>query len=130
MATLGQIGDIPFEVSSKKVMSFNSFTRTDSPRVSEINYINKRPGTQYNGTARSTGSFTLPLFSSLGVDIEDACLTLRGYAKQGKALKFILGGKSVFFKDVRITSLETSFSDFDGKGKPIAATANVSVEEV
>jgi phage protein U len=129
MGVVGQLGDIPFEVSQDKVMSFNSFSRTDSPRISEINYINKRPGTQYNGTARSTGSFNLPLFTSLGVDVKEACHTLRTYAKKGTVLKFILGGSSVFYKDVRITSLSTDYTAWSN-GEPIAATAAVSVEEV
>lgn len=129
MATIGQLGEVPFEVSADKVLSFTSFSRTDSPRISEINYINKRPGTQYNGTARSTGSFELPLFASLGVDVADMCHTLRTYAKKGTVLKFVLGGKSVFYKDVRITSLDTSYTAWSN-GTPIAATASVSVEEV
>ena len=129
MATVGQIGEVPFKVSADMVFSFTNFQRTDAPRVSEINYINKRPGTQYNGTARSTGSFDLPLFANLGVEINNACHTLRTYAKKGTVLKFVLGGKSVFYKDVRITSLETRVTAWSN-GTPVAATASVSVEEV
>ena len=129
MGAVGQLGDIPFEVSQDKILSFNSFTRTDSSRVSEINYINKCPGTQFNGAARSTGSFNLPLYKSLGVDVQEACHTLRTYAIKGTVLKFVLDGAPVFAKNVRITSLNTDYTAWAG-GEPIAATAAVSVEEV
>lgn len=129
MGAVGQLGNIPFEVSQDKILSFNSFARTDSSRVSEINYINKRPGTQFNGAARSTGSFNLPLYKSLGVDIPEACRELRTYAIKGTVLKFVLDGAPVFAKNVRIASLNTDYTAWAG-GEPIAATAAVSVEEV
>lgn len=129
MGVIGQLGAIPFEVSQDKVMSFNSFSRTDSSRVSEINYINKRPGTQFTGAARSTGSFNLPIYKSLGVDVQEACHELRTYAIKGTVLKFVLDGAPVFAKNVRIASLNTDYTAWAG-GEPIAATAAVSVEEV
>ena len=129
MGAVGQLGNIPFEVSQDKILSFNSFARTDSSRVSEINYINKRPGTQFNGAARSTGSFNLPIYKSLGVDVQEACHELRTYAIKGTVLKFVLDGAPVFAKNVRIASLNTDYTAWAG-GEPIAATAAVSVEEV
>ena len=132
----GQIGDIPFVMSydydahDGQVQMLNSYTRTDTSRVSEISYINGKPKTQYNGAARATGSFGITLATYLGVDVVTVAKQLRSYAQKGTALRFVIGGKSAFKRKVRITSVDESFPYFTPDGKPLQIDCTVNVEEV
>lgn len=131
----GQIGSVPFvmyydyDAHDGQVQMPTGFTRTDSGRTSEINLIKGKPRTQFNGAARSTGSFTITLVSYLGVDPELVAKTLRDYAEKGTKLQFVIGGKSVFPRKVRITSLEQSYPYFSPDGQAIQIDCTVSIEE-
>lgn len=126
---IGVLGDIVFIVSNVKVRTFNDFSRTNSDRWASNELIHKKPRSQFLGPGLDTFSLTVRVDARLGLNPRKEVDKLVRYSREGKVMKFSIGGKGLGVDRVKITNLVQNWEDIDNKGKLISATYSLTLEE-
>ena len=89
--TLGSFGDAIFEVSNKKIMTFDNLKRQTKHRFSVHELINNVSKLESVGVAPDEIQFEVTLHAGLGVDPQKESQKLRAYCHKGEAHYLILG---------------------------------------
>ncbi|MEK5166216.1 phage tail protein [Paenibacillus sp. FSL R5-0527] len=126
---IGVLGDIVFIVSSFKVRTFSEFSRTTADRWGNNDIIQKKPRSQYLGPGLDTFDLTVRVDARLGLNPRAEVDKLVTYSREGKVMKFTIGGKGMGVDRVKITSLVQNWEKLDNRGNLISATYNLTLEE-
>ncbi|MNZ72933.1 Phage P2 GpU [compost metagenome] len=126
---IGVLGDIVFTVSNFKVRTFNDFSRTSSERWASNELIHKKPRSQFLGPGLDTFSLTVHVDARLGLNPRKEVDKLVGYSREGKVMKFSIGGKGMGVDRVKITNLVQNWEEIDHRGNLISATYSLTLEE-
>jgi phage protein U len=129
MAKVGSFGGVTFEVSAKKVLTFNDFTRSGSARwgIHDINL--KKPMPEFLGPGQETISFKIKLNALHGVNPKAELNRLRSFRDTGKVSSFILGTKPISSSYWYIDDISEDYKTIDGKGRIISVDATVTLKE-
>lgn len=128
MAKIGSFGGITFEVSTKKVLTFNNLSRSGEARWTEHD-VKGKPISEFVGPGQESASFSLTLSRSLGVDPTASLDKLRSFRDSGKTGAFIIGSKSISKNYWYIQSLNEGEHQIDGKGRIISIKVDVNIKE-
>lgn len=126
---IGVLGDIVFIVTSYKVRTFEGFTRTSNDRWSSNEIIKKKPRSQFLGPGLDTFDLTVRVDARLGLNPRKEVDKLVGYSREGKVMKFSVGGKGMGADRVKITNLVQNWEKLDNRGNLISATYQLTLEE-
>lgn len=138
MATVGSLGDITFNVSSRRVLTFDNYSRQGNAKTAEHEIIGEKSNMEYTGLEPDEISFDIELFSQLNVTPETqhgaglmllTVLVLASWCinawQTGKADTNTLIS---FFREytapavvAAVTFLSVFFVDKNGDGRPDAA---------
>lgn len=129
MAKIGSYGDIVFEVTPKKVQTFNDFQRSSSSRWNEHEIIQKKPKSEFNGPSLEEISLTIKLSAFLGVNPSKQLEKLRKMNYSGKVASFILGGKTISQNYWSIQRMDESNHVFDNKGNILSVDVTLNLKE-
>lgn len=129
MATLGSFGDIVFEVSTKKVLTFNEFERTNSPRWNMHNTLQNKPQAEFEGPGSDEISFSILLKSELGVNPEKEAAKLRTFADTGKKAPFIRGNKPISTNMWAIQKVTEIHRNIDNLGNVLTIQLQIDLLE-
>lgn len=129
MAKIGSYGDIVFEVSPKKVQTFNDFQRSSSSRWNEHEIIQKKPKSEFNGPGLEEISLTIKLSAFLGVNPSNQLEKLRKMNYTGKVASFILGGRPISQNYWSIQRMDESNHVFDNKGNILSVDVSLNLKE-
>ncbi len=67
---IGYFGDIIFETSDKRILSFSNFTRATSSNFVDHQLINQKPMTEFIAPGLDEVTFTIILNNRFGVDVK------------------------------------------------------------
>jgi phage protein U len=129
MAKVGSFGGVTFEVSTKKVLTFNGLSRGGSARWSTHDINLKKPMPEFLGPGQETISFKIRLNALHGVNPEAELNKLRTFRDTGKVSSFILGTKPISSSYWYIDDVSEDYKTIDGKGRPIIVEATLTLKE-
>jgi hypothetical protein len=126
---IGSFGDVIFEVSTRRVRTFDNFARGGSGRWAEHEIINQKPVPEFTGPGLEEISFSVRLDANMGVNPESELKKLREMRDTGKVADLIIGGEPISESMWVLESLREQHKVFSGNGRIIIATAELSLKE-
>lgn len=129
MAIIGCLGEIPFEVSSNTVQTFNNMRWSGSARYSTHYRHLKNALTEFTGLTPDKILFDIILNAHLGSDPMAELVKLWGYERNGTAVGLAIGDKGYGKYRWNVISHTIKMQTFDGKGGVSTATVTVQLQE-
>lgn len=126
---IGQLGDIEFEVSSDKVLTFDGFSRAGTARYAYHTRQGHKELSEFLGPSLQEISMTISLSVTGKVDPNKEIKRLRELMALGEAVLFILNGEVQGDGYWCITNLSESHKTIDSQGRTLAADVQVSLKE-
>lgn len=120
---------IMFEVSSKKILTIDGFTRNNSVRFAKNNVLLRKPVSQYVGPQLDMINFKIILKAQFGVNPQEEFNKLIRLQRDGTSLSIITGKSSHGMYRWRIADLGIPWEIIDNKGNCISSTVAISFEE-
>lgn len=129
MATVGSLGGITFNVSSRRVLTFDNYSRQGNIKSAEHEIIAEKSNMEFTGLDPEEITFDIQLFSQLNVTPEKKLEVLRNMRDTGKVVSFILGNRPVSQNKWMITGLSEKPSYWKQRGKMHVVTVSVALKE-
>lgn len=128
MSEIGSYGKkIVFKVSDKKVLTFNSFSRTVKGRWVTHTVIKGKPKSEFLGADAQSVTFNIVLDIALGLKPQEMLDTLVKMAESKTVNALIIGGKVL--GNFKLSSLsETRESIYNG-GQLARCTVSLALDE-
>ena len=108
---IGAFGDLVFECSSEKVLTFDEFKRESKSRFAKHDLINQTPALEFLGSDLTEVSFKMILHESLGVDPAEEAQQVRNMCEYGGAEWLIIGNEVMGRYVIESVSEEIKFFD-------------------
>lgn len=128
-APIGSLGDIVFEVSSRKVRTFRDLKRTHKARYAAHNLIGHKPMLEYIGPDVGEITFTMQLSASLGINPTTEADRVRKICESGDAMYFVLCNQTVGQYQWVIESVGESVDTIDNNGRVVMTQIDVTLKE-
>jgi len=129
MTIIGSFGEIVFEVSPRRIQTFDEFQRTNSPRWQEHEIIGQKPILEFEGPGVDTITFTILIRADLGVNPEEQLVKLRKFARWGQKALFIRGSKPISTNYWVIDNLVEKHRNIDNLGNVLTIEGDLSLKE-
>lgn len=126
---IGSFGDIVFEVSDKRIRTFDEFVRTIAGRWVDHEIIGKKPLSQWIGPGLDTISFKMRFDIALGLNPRIETDKLITIEREGKPYTLTIGNKGLGVYKWVITNLEVEYTTIDHKGNILVAEARLELKE-
>lgn len=130
--SIGSFGDIVFEVSSigPYVKTISDYSRDAQARLTSHDIIGKKPVIEFIGPGLDTIKFKMVFNTSAGIaDPSAEVEKIRNMMQTGQAAYLILNGKPVSQYKFIIESVSETAKAFNGRGKVIIASVDISAKE-
>lgn len=129
MATVGSLGGITFNVSSRRVLTFDNYSRQGNIKSAEHEIIAEKSHMEFTGLEPEEITFDIQLFSQLNVTPEKKLEALRKMRDTGQVVSFILGNNPVSQNKWMITGLSEKPSYWKRRGKMQVVMVSVTLKE-
>ncbi|KYD02630.1 hypothetical protein B4102_0224 [Heyndrickxia sporothermodurans] len=129
MAKIGSFGDIVFETSTKKKLTFNEFERSGSARWNDHEIIGQKPKSEFSGPGLDEINITILLRAELGINPKKQLDKMRSMKDKGTAKSFVLGGKAISSNYWVIQQLVESYKTVDNRGNILTSEVTLSLKE-
>lgn len=129
MAKIGSYAGLAFEVTDKKVLTFDEFSRETSPRWDTHEIQSNKPLLEFRGPGLDEITFTIKLRADLGVNPKKQIEKLRNFANSGKTSLFVLGSKAISSNHWVIDTLRETVQKVDNKGNILSIEAELTLKE-
>ena len=126
---IGSFGNIVFETSSEKKLTFDDFERSGGNRYATHNSLGVKPKTEHIGPDLEKISMVIKLSSSAGINVERTISNIRDFRDSASVGKLILGGRVVGSGNYIIKTMSESLDIVDNQGSVLKATVNIELEE-
>jgi phage protein U len=129
MAKIGSFGTVVFEVSPKRILTFDELKRKSGSRWEEHEVIGGKPIPEFIG--QTLDEITLPILlrASAGVDPKVELDKLRDFKNNGRTSFLIIGGSSVSTSQWYLEDMSEVHKVYDGKGRLITAEVELVLKE-
>lgn len=130
MAEIGNLGKlITFEVSSKKVLTFNQMQHNVSGRWAQHDIISGKPVSEFLGPGQQ--KVTLPIYLTVmhGVKPRKIIEKLEQAAEKGTPYTFVIGGKKIGSNKWVVESISETWGEIIDDGKLLAANLTLTLSE-
>lgn len=128
---IGTFGDIVFETTDKRILTFSGFSHSVSARWNTTETISGKPKKEFLGADTQTVSFDINLNIAFGVSPSKVMKQLEMMVLSGNAYPFIIGGKPVG-EGALYWILKSVSEEWDvvlNDGEKIKSKVNLSLEE-
>lgn len=126
---IGTLGNLLFQTSSNLVHTIESLQESGSARYTTHQRHLSRGLVEFCGSEPGEISIGITLSRGLGVEPEESLVLIRQYEREGTALPFVLGGKTVGEYRWVITGHKVTVAQFDGRGGTASADVTISLRE-
>lgn len=126
---IGSLGKTIFGCSSFYIKTFNNLSIDKSVEWIEQKIIGNKPKLQFNGEQLDNLKFDIHLNAAWNINPLAAAKELSDYMKEGKKLKFILGGKIVGSGYYVITNITENHKAFSPIGTVIKMDLSIQLKE-
>ncbi|MGP1434973.1 MAG: phage tail protein [Catonella sp.] len=130
MAKIGNLGKlITFQVSSKKVLTFNDMERKVSGRWVVHDVIKGKPKSEFLGAGLQEVSLSVLLLSTMGVKPRKTLERIRKATERGERFTFVIGGKPISKNKWVITETSETWDVIFSKGELVQARIELNLRE-
>ncbi|MBM7580001.1 phage tail protein [Jeotgalibacillus terrae] len=126
---IGSFGSVVFEVSAKKVLTFDDVSRSGSARWAVHDIHQKKPMPEFLGPGQEAFSLRVVLKSILGVNPEEILKKLRLMRDTGEVSSLIIGSQPVTTNYWYIDDLQETNEHYDQTGKVHSITTTINLKE-
>ncbi len=126
---LGSFGDILFEVSSRRVLTFRDYKRDTAGRYASHEIIGQKPVIEYLGPDGGSIAFTMQFRADRAVNPALEADKVRKMCETGKAEYFILGNVVIGENPWVIESVGENDAVIDNAGRIIQNRIDVTLRE-
>ncbi|MBQ7515313.1 MAG: phage tail protein [Schwartzia sp.] len=128
-APLGSFGDIVFEVSSRKMLTFRDYKRDAKARYASHEIIAQKPILEYLGPDGGEISFAMQFRADRGVNPAAEADRVRKICEAGEAAYFVLGNTVIGENPWIIASVGENDAIIDNMGRIIQNKIDVTLRE-
>ena len=129
MGEIGQFGEITFEVSSDKLLTFEDFKRESESNFQNHALIAQKPRTEFIAPGLDTISFTVILNAQFGVKPRDEMNRWLEYCRSGDAEWLAVGGKLMGVDRWVVKSVSQSWDVIYDGGILASGKVNITLQE-
>lgn len=122
-------GKKTFQVSGKRIYTFNDFTLGSQLNTESQDVAGKKPSTYIKGADLNSMAFSIPLDASLNVNVRAEYENWEAIKDAGIAYPFILGGRPISRNKWLLKNVDLSDVQIDLKGNMLKAILKVQFEE-
>ncbi|MCI6383321.1 MAG: phage tail protein [Fusobacterium mortiferum] len=126
---VGSLGTVIFQCSSFYTKTINNLSKNISARWLEHKVIGSKPKLQFDGVELDQLKFSIHLNAAWKVNPLAAAKELENYLKQGKKLKFFLGGKKVGNGTYIITNISEEHRAYSAIGTVTKIDLSLELKE-
>lgn len=126
---VGAFGDLVFEVSAMKVLTFDGFKRDVKAKYAEHSIIGRPAVLEFVGRELEEISLTIKIVSSLGVNPAEVALQLREMCQSGEPNFLIIGNTVYGENEFVITDVSESVIRWTGGGDVMTNDIEVKFKE-
>lgn len=126
---IGFFGDIIFETSDKRILTFQDLKRDTSSRWSNHDVIGKKPTSEFIGPGLDTISFTINLNASLGVKPRHEMERWLEKARSGTAETLVVGNKGLGVDKWTVKSVSQAWGVVLHEGEVYSGKVDIQLEE-
>ena len=126
---IGAIGEVVFEVSSKKVETLKDLKRQARGRYATHEIVGRKSVIEFLGLEPDEITFTMQLNADLGVDIRAEQKKLLDMLRDGEAQYLVVGGRALGQGRWYLTGLESKVEYTDGRGWATFMTVEATLRE-
>lgn len=129
MARIGAFGDLLFEVSYFKILSFDKWQRTTKHRYATHNIMNYKPKLESVGKDLETISLEILFHTGLGVDPRTETEKLRTMCNNGEVNYLIVGAEVIGNCLFVIEEVSEAVEHWSGTGQILTSRVTVKFKE-
>ncbi|BAQ11439.1 p2 family protein [Bacillus sp. OxB-1] len=129
MAVIGSYGEVVFEVSPKKMLSFSELEKNNRSRWAEHEIQGQKAKLEFEGAGLDDLKYKLLLRAENGINPMKEMAKLEKMNDRGMAAHFILGNKPIAPNKFVITELSEALKNIDQLGNILSAEVTVSLKE-
>lgn len=126
---IGSLGDIVFEVSSRKVRTFKDFKRKTKARYASHEIIGQKPILEFVGPDGEEITFIMQFSLSLGINPQEETDKLREICEEGTAMYFVLCNTVIGANQWIVESVGESVDTIDNNGRVVVTQVEVTLKE-
>lgn len=120
---------IVFEVSDKRILTFDGFKRSNKVNFAKNNVLHQKPVSEYTGQELDTISFTVSFNAQLGVDPREEVNKLIYLNRDGTVVTLVIDGKAFGTYRWVITSLDMDWTRINKIGYCCEIECAITLEE-
>ncbi|MBT2717558.1 phage tail protein [Bacillus sp. ISL-57] len=129
MGKIGSFAGVTFEVSSKKLLTFDEFSRSGSSRWATHDVNLRKPMPEFLGPGQDSLSLKIKLSAYHGISPTTVLNTLRSFKDKGKYGSFIIGTKPISSSYWYIEDISEGYTNIDGKGRILSIETTLTIKE-
>ena len=126
---IGTFGDIVFETSDSRILTFNGLKRQSSANYGEHKVIGRKPMLEYIAPELDTVNFNMLLSAEFGVTPKDEAIRLLNMCQEGIAEYLIIGDWALGRDMWVITGLSQNLNFIMANGSLLSVSLEVSMKE-
>lgn len=126
---IGFFGDIVFETSDERILTFTGFKRSASSRWANHEVIGGKPKSEFNGPDLDNIAFTVHLRGNFGVKVKEEMDKWLIKCRAGEVETLVVGDSALGVNKWKITSVSQAWNTILNKGELISADVEVNLEE-
>lgn len=126
---IGYFGNIVFEASRKKVLTFTGLKHDSAGRWEKHNVIGKKPASEFTGPDLDTISLTINLNGSNGVKPRSEMETWLNLVNTGVADILVIGTRALGTDKWIVKSVSEAWDVIFNKGELYSGKIDVTLEE-
>lgn len=126
---LAAFGTKIFQVSKKKICTFQDYSRSSTLAEEDVEVLGKKPSTHIKGPGLDSVTFIIALNANLGVNVESEISSWISLKDSKKPQLLTLGNSPVSTNKFLITQIQESEVVINGKGKKIKAKLTLTLKE-
>lgn len=126
---IGSYGDIIFETSDSRILTFSNFKRENSTRSEKHNKIGGKPAKEFIGADLDTISFTINFSASHGTNPRVEMEKWLRMSRDGEAHKLIIGTRRLGLDKWTIESTSQAWNIVFNQGELYSCSVDITLEE-
>ena len=128
---IGSFGPVIFEVSDRRVRTFEELSFARTARYAEHEIVGRKPVTEFLGPGKGEASLSIRLDAARGLNPRNEIGRLRALCDAGTAAALVIGGQPVGGAGCTyvLVTLAEGWTRVGGHGELLAATVELTLQE-
>lgn len=126
---IGYYGDVIFQVSTDKILTFKDFKENSSAKIEKHERIGQKPLSEFCGPELDTSSMTIVLKANNGINPIKEYKKLKTYNQNGEAHELVIGGEIIGQDKYVIIDMSASYNIIYRNGFVFSMQVDLNLEE-